>query len=228
MDRPEIFENELRIDTDYSPENIHEYILSFKDFIEEKDISVALKKMNRIRILCAVREGLQGVYALNQKIEKILAKECSADFDPSSEFYHNRPIMITRNDYLLELSNGDVGITRHIQENGHTGAYAFFEGDTAGCVKRVPTALLPDHETVFAMTIHKSQGSEFDQVVVVLPDNNPYGLLSRELFYTAITRAKSKVLVQSSESSLKDCFEKSVRRSSGIMERLSNLEKLNY
>lgn len=216
---------EVIFDYGYQTELLEKYALLYRNYICEEDISRALRKMNDVRILCAVRESDKGVYAVNRLIESLLRNSC-AGFNPEKEFYHNRPVMITRNDYILDLRNGDVGIIREVTERGGKSMYAFFEGSEPDRIRKIPASLLPDHETVFAMTIHKSQGSEFDKVVVILPDENAgRKILSRELFYTAITRAKTGVLVQSSPQTLDACFQKCVTRSSGIMQRLADLSK---
>src|SRR5690606_23341967 len=101
------------------------------------------------------------------------------------DFYEHRPVMITRNDYSQNILNGDTGIVRK-DENGVLRAW--FE-DGKGGLKSVLPGYIQDAETAFAMTIHKSQGSEFGQVLVLLPDAGEISLLTRELLYTAITRA---------------------------------------
>ena len=103
-----------------------------------------------------------------------------------SGWYLGRPVMVTRNDYRQQLFNGDVGVV--VQDDGRAGwAILFDEPSAPSSVRRVPAALVPDAKTCFAMTIHKSQGSEFHRVLVVLPERHT-PLLSRELLYTAVTR----------------------------------------
>jgi exodeoxyribonuclease V alpha subunit len=130
-------------------------------------------------------------------------------------------VIVTRNDYNLDIFNGDTGIIRKEQKNGKDTFYAHFE-NSAGEIRKIPAGYLNNCETVFAMTIHKSQGSEYDNVVVILPENQGEKLLTRELLYTAVTRAKSKVLIQTSEENMRKCVERSVSRASGLEERLNN------
>ncbi|MGI8638289.1 MAG: ATP-binding domain-containing protein, partial [Segetibacter sp.] len=133
----------------------------------------------------------------------------------NSEYYENRPIIITRNYYALGLFNWDVGIIRS-DKNGVLKAW--FEDSDKGLTSVLP-GYVAESETVFAMTIHKSQGSEYDKVLVVLPDNLNIQILTRELLYTAVTRAKSKVIVQATEAVILHTAAGVVERASGIMER---------
>lgn len=204
-------DSQVSIDTDYSGIVFEEFALIFADFIKEKDIDEALKKLNRIRILCAIREGEEGMYALNKKVERYL--HAQGLINSGSEFYENRPLMITGNNYELGLFNGDTGIVR----NGRV----WFENKDQPAKSFLP-ASLDAVETVFAMTIHKSQGSEFDNVLVVLPEKYDIPILTAELLYTAVTRAKTRVCVQSSKESILACAGRRVERSSGIIDRMNN------
>ncbi|HSV76153.1 MAG TPA: exodeoxyribonuclease V subunit alpha, partial [Bacteroidales bacterium] len=209
---------EVAIDTGYSETLFNEQIKLYKEYVDEANITEALKKLKRVRVLCVTREHDHSVAESNLRIEKLLRKEISdpAKFSPKAGFYHNQPIIITKNDYNLGLNNGDVGIVRR-DEKGVLKAY--FEGQD-GEVKPYNAGYLNHYETVFAMTIHKSQGSEFDHVVVLLPEKQARKLLTRELLYTAVTRAKKKVLVQSTTESLKHCLDNLVSRASGLTQRI--------
>jgi len=209
-------DEQVTIDTQYSNELFEQFTEGYSDYIREKDIKIALAKLNRLRVLCAVREGEQGLYSLNTAIENYLRKKKLVN--KNSEYYENRPIIVTRNYYSLGLFNGDVGIIR-ADENGVMKAW--FE-DSENELKSVFPGYIAESETVFAMTIHKSQGSEYDQVLVVLPDNINIPILTRELLYTAVTRAKSKVTVQASEAVILHTTEGVVQRGSGIMDRFGN------
>lgn len=184
----------------------------YKEFINEEDPKKALMKFNRVRILCAVREGDEGVYSLNRKVEQWLQSKNLITLN--SEFYVNRPLMVTSNNYELGLFNGDIGIVREV--NGEKRVF-FESGETE--MKSVLPTFLEAVETVFAMTIHKSQGSEFDEVLTVLPKDSKSKILTRELLYTAVTRAKEKVSVWGSRETVLSCVERRVERSSGIKER---------
>lgn len=152
---------------------------------------IILKKFDSFRLLCALREGRHGVVAVNQSCERYLRKaEKTSPFDKPSPWYVGRPVMITRNDYGLRLMNGDIGICLPAPSSGEL-RVAFWDGVEQKMRWLLPSRL-PSSETVFAMTVHKSQGSEFTKVAMVLPTTfSP--VLSRELIYTALTRARDAV-----------------------------------
>ena len=157
-----------------------------------------LKAAGRFQVLCAVRGGPRGVEAVNRRIAQALAAE---GLTPSAEgWFLGRPVMVTRNDYALGLMNGDVGVTLHGPADASSEPslrVAFSDG--RGGIRWVPPSRLQDVETVFAMTVHKSQGSEFDHVALVLPPHaSP--VLTRELIYTAITRARLRFTLARSEA----------------------------
>jgi len=206
-------DEQVVIDPSYSKELFEEFVSGYEAFIRETDVKEALHKMNALRVLCAVREGEQGLYAINKMIEKYLHDKKLLKIN--AEFYENRPIILTRNYYEHNLFNGDTGIIRP-DENGVL--MAWFE-DGSGDLRAVLPGYLTEAETVFAMTIHKSQGSEFNKVLVVLPAITNVALLTRELLYTAVTRARTMVYVQSSEEVLLQAVEHSVERASGIANR---------
>jgi len=197
------------------------YALEYQEYIHEDNIGSALKSLNKVRFLCVTRDNDYSVAATNKAIERLL-KETIADkekFDPKEGFYHNQPVIITQNDYKLNIFNGDVGI---IRRDGDV-LVAYFE-TSDGEIRKIPAGYLNHFETVFAMTIHKSQGSEFDHVVVILPEKQGEKLLTRELLYTGVTRAKTEVLLMTSEQVLRKCVERSVSRASGLEERLKNIQ----
>jgi exodeoxyribonuclease V alpha subunit len=127
--------------------------------------------------------------------------------------------MITKNDYTLRLFNGDTGITmKDLMKNGEL--RVFFKGPD-GSVRSFPPFRLPDHETVYAMTVHKSQGSEFDEVLLMMPDRYTQ-ILTRELIYTAITRAKERIQIWGKEDIFLMSIQHRIRRSSGLRDSLWN------
>lgn len=206
-------DEQVVIDTEYNPVIFEQFVKGYTDYIREPDIKKALQKLNQLRVLCAVREGEQGLYSVNRAIENYLIK--NKLINKNAEYYENRPIIITKNYYALGLFNGDVGIIR-TDKNGVLKAW--FE-DSNQELKSVFPGYIAASETVFAMTIHKSQGSEYDRVLVVLPNNVNIELLTRELLYTAVTRARSKVTVQGSEAVILHTAQGFVERASGIMDR---------
>ncbi len=213
-------DDQLTIDTTFSRELFEQYALLYMDYILEDDIKLALQKLNRVRFLCVTRENDLSVSQVNQQIQYLLSTRIEG-FNPKSEgFYHNQPIIITQNDYQLGIFNGDVGIIRKEKTNNGEVLFAFFE-TSDGETKKIQAGYLNNYESVFAMTIHKSQGSEFDNVVVLLPEKQGGKLLTRELLYTGVTRARKKVLLQTSLQVLEKCVERSVSRASGLEKRLT-------
>ncbi len=211
----EYFKNEdvqVEIDSIYSEKIFNDFIKGYKAFIEEKDILESLKKLNNLKVLCVIREGEQGLYAINKKIEQYLIKQNLIRI--TGDFYQNRPVMITSNNYELNLFNGDIGIVR---EDENKELKVWFE-DKGNLVSFSPS-YISNAETVFAMTIHKSQGSEFEKVMVILPDMENVPLLTRELLYTAVTRAKNQVIVQGEEAAILKAADSFVKRGSGIIQR---------
>jgi exodeoxyribonuclease V alpha subunit len=179
----------------------------------------------RFRTLCAVRDGARGVDAINRLVSKHFRSALKHPLDPGeqSEWYPGRPVMVLRNDYVLKLFNGDIGIVMP-DESGALMVF-FPEGDAG--FRAVAPVRLPAHETAFAMTVHKSQGSEFDQVLVLLPeDHNP--VLTRELVYTAVTRARLRVTLVSGAAVLEKAIQTPTRRRSGLPARFGELQVGGY
>lgn len=209
---------EITFDQEYNADLLEDFVQGYEDYLEERDIKEALKKFNQLRILVTVREGKRGLYEINKKIENILQQKRKINKD--KEFYLNRPVIITRNNYEQELLNGDVGIVRPNKDN-QLRVWIEDSKKPEG-VRDVLPAYINDCETVFAMTIHKSQGSEFDNVMVVLPDDKENKLLTGELIYTGITRAKNRVIVQGKKETLLVGAAKTVQRGSGIQMRIKD------
>lgn len=179
------------------------------------DPLAALEALGRFRILCAVRDGPYGAAALNRLAENVLAAR-GAIRPSGGAWYAHRPVMVTVNDYNLRLFNGDIGIARPDADGA---LRVFFPPEGEGAPRRFLPAMLPVHETVYAMTVHKSQGSEFDRVLLVLPDReNP--VLTRELVYTAVTRARREVVILAAPAVFASAASARVRRTSGLRERL--------
>lgn len=172
----------------------------------------ALAALDEHRLLCAHRRGPYGVTYWNRQTERWLSE---ATGEPIwSAWYVGRPVLVTANDYGLRLYNGDTGVT----VAGDDGLRAVIAG-AAGRVE-FATSRLSEVDTMHAMTIHKSQGSQADEVTVLLPPEDSR-LLSRELFYTAVTRAKSRVRIVGPEASLRQAVRHRVVRASGLASRLS-------
>lgn len=176
------------------------------------DAPGALEALGRFRLLCAHREGPAGASTWNALIERWLSTR-SATASPSASWYSGRPVVVTENDYSLGLWNGDLGVA--VRE-GDRLVVVFQRGAS---LVRVSPSRLTAVQTAFAMTAHRAQGSEFDEVVFVLPPA-PARILTRELFYTAVTRARSAVTVVGTEDAVRFAVERPVARASGLAARL--------
>ncbi|MFU8818576.1 MAG: exodeoxyribonuclease V subunit alpha [Desulfurivibrio sp.] len=187
----------------------------FRPGLEANTVAEALARLNDFRLLCAHRRGETGVDSLNIFCRSLLA--ASGLLKPAGEWYRGRPIMITANDYGLRLFNGDLGVIWDSPEDHHE-LRAFFPDGGDG-VRRLLPSRLPRHETAFAMTVHKSQGSEFERVAVVMP-REPSPIMTRELLYTAISRARRRAQIFGSEAVIAAAISRRVERSSGLAARL--------
>ncbi|MBA7699838.1 RecBCD enzyme subunit RecD [subsurface metagenome] len=187
----------------------------FKPCLETKDPFEAHSLFGRFRILCALRKGPYGVWAQNLLVEQVLREENLIDTD--KRWYRGRPVMITKNDYNLGLFNGDIGIILPDPETDHDLRAFFISPD--GALRSFLPVRLPEHETVYAMTVHKSQGSEFDKALLILPDRHT-PILTRELIYTGITRAKKSIEVWGTERVFIEGVSQRIERSSGLRDAL--------
>ncbi len=183
----------------------------YSDYRTTQDPQEALRRFNQQRVLCAMRETPLGTLKINRFIESVLTRH--GHISTESTFYPGRPIMITRNNYQLQLFNGDIGLILADKEDNNR-LKAFFV-DAKGDLRRVSPARLPEHETVYAMTIHKSQGSEFNQVLILMPHRDS-PILTRELIYTGLTRARHHCVVISDLSLLQWAISRQVQRKSGL------------
>jgi exodeoxyribonuclease V alpha subunit len=197
-----------------------EFIKDYYVFMQEEDTETALNTFNKLRVLVTVKEGASGLYAVNKLIEQILHASRPDLIKPDAVFYHNRPVIITQNNYELGLFNGDTGIVRRDPDSQQLRVY-FEETEAGKPLRSFNPAYLNHCETVFAMTIHKSQGSEFGKVMVVLPDIADNPLLTRELLYTGVTRSSGSVLICGSKETLEAGIERRVVRISGIPSRMN-------
>lgn len=168
----------------------------------------ALAALNEFKILTAMRRGPFGAPVLNRQLEQALHL--------SDDWYLGRPVLITRNDYAVRLFNGDLGVAWPATDgNGMAVCFISPEGE----LREIAPGRLPEHESAFALTIHKSQGSEFDRVLVVLPAQTA-PVLSRELIYTGITRAKNEVTLMAPPKILAAAIEAKIERASGLRDAL--------
>lgn len=166
-----------------------------------------LSALEAFRILAPEREGRVGVQGLNSSVERWLARRGHAVHEP---WYHGRPVLVTANDYTTGVFNGDLGVVW--RDAGHVAVY--FRG-VDGALKAIAPIRLPASETAWAMTVHKSQGSEFDHVMIVLPERESR-VMSRELLYTAVTRARRRVVLAGSAAAVASAVSRPTGRTSGL------------
>jgi exodeoxyribonuclease V alpha subunit len=170
----------------------------------------ALEALGAFRLLCAHRRGPHGVSWWSDRIERWLQN----DVDAGGRWYAGRPLLVTQNDYGLRLYNGDTGVVIATETGGIAAAF-----DRGGEVLTVGPGRLEAVETVYAMTIHKSQGSQFGTAAVVLPPpSSP--ILTRELLYTAVTRARTRLVVAGTEEAVRAAVARPAARASGLRARL--------
>jgi exodeoxyribonuclease V alpha subunit len=196
-------------------------LAGFSAFAAEKEPGPALTQLKTFRVLAALRHGPFGVAGLNQSIQKIL-QEAQLIPEESASNYAGKPILVTQNDYALQLYNGDVGILLPdpAEKESPDQLWAWFIGKE-NALRRFAPARLPQHEAAYAMTVHKSQGSEFDRVLFILPDRD-VPVLTRELIYTGLTRARSKVELWWNEEIFAKAVTRRAERNSGLRDLLAS------
>ncbi|HER62871.1 MAG TPA: exodeoxyribonuclease V subunit alpha, partial [Desulfobacteraceae bacterium] len=206
-------------DENRSRQRLEEYLLAgFKPCFASREPAEALTVLAGFRILCALREGPHGVAGVNLLTENILRRQ--GLLSGSDQWYRGRPLIIRSNHYGLQLFNGDTGVVWP-DKAGKLRAW-FARPD--GSLHQVPLSRLPEHDTAYAITVHQSQGSEFAEVLFLLPttDNR---VLCRELIYTGITRARERLLLHGAPDLLATAMERSVVRYSGLNEKLWKRDK---
>jgi len=217
---PDLVSTELRERPAQSSKFTETILGGFSGFASEKEPVAALAQLTTFRVLSALRRGPFGVEGLNRRIEKILQEAELIPNEIASE-YTGKPILITQNDYPLQLFNGDVGVLLPDAAAKETPKqlWAWFMGKE-NTLRRFAPARLPEHETAYAMTVHKSQGSEFDRVLFILPDEDS-PVLTRELIYTGLTRARSRVDFWWNEAVFSKAVTRRAERTSGLRDLLT-------
>lgn len=191
-------------------EALQGYQLFLASVQQQRPPEQVIAAFGEYQLLCALREGPFGVAGLNERLEQVLAQKRKITRLPHSRWYEGRPVMISRNDSALELFNGDIGIAL---DRGQGLRVWFLMPD--GSVKSVQPSRLPEHETAWAMTVHKSQGSEFNHAALILPSQlSP--VVTRELIYTAITRARKRLSLYTDERVLVQAIATRTERRSGL------------
>jgi exodeoxyribonuclease V alpha subunit len=186
---------------------------AYQPVVSSDDVELALAAFEQSRALCAVHSGPCGVEELNRQVE---ASMRSRHWIDAGDNFRGKPILITTNDYDLELFNGDTGI---LWPDEHGNLRACFRSADQG-IRQLSIFNLPEYVTAWAMTVHKSQGSEFDSVLLVLPLQADSSALSRELLYTGVTRARTHLHLHASSEALLKAIESLTRRHSGLAQKL--------
>lgn len=189
-------------------------LLGYQHFLtgvqQQRPPEQVIAAFGEYQLLCALREGPFGVSGLNDRLEQLLAQKRKINRTLHSRWYEGRPVMISRNDSALGLFNGDIGIAL---DRGQ-GLRVWFQMPD-GSVKSFQPSRLPEHETAWAMTVHKSQGSEFNHAALILPTQlSP--VVTRELIYTAITRARQRLSLYTDERVLMQAIATRTERRSGL------------
>jgi len=180
----------------------------------DADFDRVMQAFSRFQVLCSNRQGKNSVADINYRVEQKLAEHKRINL--SGLWYPGRPVMVTQNNPSLNLYNGDIGIC--MPDSLSAGKLMVYFQRPDGSVKKYLPARVPPCETVFAMTIHKSQGSEFEEVLIVLPEAiNP--VLTKELLYTAITRAKKTIKVVAGEAVFTETVRQKIERITGLVDK---------
>lgn len=195
------------------PSTYQSILASYQPVVTSDTVEQAFHAFERCRVLCAVHTGDFGVEAINQQVTLSMR---ARQWIGAEENFCGKPIIIASNDYELGLFNGDIGLLWHDDDNN---LRAYFHDVDQG-LRSLPITSLPDHESAWAMTVHKSQGSEFDSVILILPGENRRQALSRELLYTAVTRARQNLSIDASNSAIEISCKNRSQRHSGLAGKL--------
>ena len=194
-----------------------DHALALHRAAEAGDAAAALRAFDAHRLLCAHRSGPYGVAHWNREVERHLQDRLGRDWLP--EWYAGRPFLVNGNDHGLQLFNGDTGVVCRAADGGLVALLGGAASDGAG-PRRLATTRLADVTTAHAMTVHRSQGSQFRAVTLLLPEPSSR-ILTRELLYTAVTRATTEVTVVGAEDAVRAAVSRRARRATGLGERLA-------
>ncbi|MFZ9905774.1 MAG: exodeoxyribonuclease V subunit alpha [Steroidobacteraceae bacterium] len=189
---------------------------AYRSALQCDDPADSLSAFEQVRILCATRGGPAGTIRINETIREMFAGE--GLIDSRGVLYHRAPLVVLRNDYALQVFNGDSAVLNRTIDDDRL--YACFRA-ADGELRRVLAARLPENSPLYAMTVHRSQGSEFDHILVILPPRE-LPLLTRELLYTAVSRARKSVTVWADPALVRYACLRRVQRASGLTERLNS------
>ena len=185
----------------------------YETYLTSREPEEALSHFNRFMILCALVKGPFGVEQLNQTATDLLQK--AGLIKRTRPWFKGRPVMITRNNYRIGLFNGDIGLTWPDSD----GRLSVWFQRESGELRAISPQRLPEHQTAFAMTVHKSQGSEFDSALLILPDQDT-PVLSRELVYTGCSRARQQLILMAQEDTIDQALSRTIQRTSGLSDAL--------
>ncbi|VFP81576.1 exodeoxyribonuclease V subunit alpha [Buchnera aphidicola] len=205
--------------------NIKKYYTKYLEYINKKNKpKKIIKKFNKYRILCTVNEGLFGTNKINEYLDTWFIKKINKNSsnEIKKPFYHGKPILIKKNNKSLQLMNGDVGICLLVNKKIKI---HFLSPNNK--LKIVDPRILFHYESAWSMTIHKSQGSEFSSVQIVIPDYF-LKILCKELFYTAITRAKNRITIYGCVNRIHNIIKNKQKRFSGLNKKIISLNKNYY
>ena len=186
----------------------------FEKFSTLTDPANALNQLAEFTILCALRRGPFGSETVNGLLGRMLRETGSIEDD--GPYHAGEPVIIVRNDYNVGLFNGDLGIV--LPDATSSELRVFFRGEDGDVLNFAP-GRLPAHEPAFALTVHKSQGSEFRDALLILPERDA-PVLTRELLYTGVTRVRETVEVWAAENILRQTIERRIERNSGLRDHL--------
>jgi exodeoxyribonuclease V alpha subunit len=207
---------ELGANERFSRQRIEEFAARYEPMVHANSVEESLARINQFRVLCAFRQGPRGVSEYNA-----LLGESLQGGRATGSYFQGQPLLILQNDPQMGLFNGDVGVVWR-SASGQLAAH--FSRTDQGIV-RVPLGVLPEHEPAFAMTVHKSQGSEYDDVALVLPDIGHDQTLTRELLYTAITRARKCVSILGTKAVFRAGVGRLTVRAAGLSDRIVQLAR---
>jgi len=208
----------IRWDQWHSRNEFHKLLAAYalkgyEIYLASKGPEDALARFNHFMILCALAKGPFGVERLNLVVADQLQK--AGLIGRTRPWYKGRPVMITRNNYRLGLFNGDTGL---VWPGADGSLSVWFQGE-GNALRAIHPQRLPEHQTVFAMTVHKSQGSEFDRALLILPDQDT-PVMSRELVYTGCSRARQQLVLMAPETVVEQAVHRTVQRTSGFYDAL--------
>ena len=220
------FDDEGRVLTPAAVEYLVAGFARYFDTVRQNvfDRASIITAFDAFRVLCAVRDGARGVDRINELLDAHARESLESlagryEGDSRSRWYAGRPVLVARNDYVLNLMNGDVGVALPDE----SGSLKVYFADTTGGFRAIAPTRIPPHDTAYATTVHKAQGSEFDEVMLILPDR-PSQVVTRELLYTAVTRARQRVTLCAGEAVIRAAIDSPTRRFSGLRARLESPE----